>query len=76
MSDALTPMQQIAYDTVSEILDMKRGCVEPCMAHIAEIRNSINIELMEALRGLYRKGIIATHLDIGKNPMFTIKRKP
>lgn len=74
MSDELTPIQRMAYDAVSEITEMKRGNVEPCMAHITEIRNSINIELMEALRELCRRGILSVSLDIGKNPMFTIKR--
>ena len=48
--NGLTPLQQIAYDAVCKILDMKRGAVEPCLEHISEIRNSINVELMEALR--------------------------
>lgn len=67
-------MQRLAYDTVVEILDIKRGTVEPCMAHINEIRNSLNVELMEALRELYRKGVLAYHADINKNPMFSIKK--
>ena len=68
------PMQRLAYDTVVEILDIKRGTVGPCMAHINEIRNSLNIELMEVLRGLCREGVLACHLDINKNPMFSINR--
>ena len=68
------PMQRLAYDTVVEILDIKRGTVEPCMAHINEIRNSLNVELMEVLRGLCREGVLACHLDINKNPMFSINR--
>lgn len=68
------PMQRLAYDTVVEILDIKRGTVEPCMAHISEIRNSLNVELMEVLRGLCREGVLACHLDINKNPMFSINR--
>lgn len=66
-------MQRLAYDTVVEILDIKRGTVEPCMAHINEIRNSLNVELMEVLRGLCREGVLACHLDINKNPMFGLK---
>lgn len=73
--DELTPLQQIVYDAVCEILDLKRGAVEPCLAHINEIRNSINVELMEALRELCRKGILSYCTDINKNPMFQIKRR-
>lgn len=68
-----TAMHRIAYETVCEILDTKRDTVEPCMAHINEIRNSFNVELMEALRELCRRDILAVSLDINKNPMFTIK---
>ena len=66
-------MQRLAYDTVVEILGIKRGTVEPCMAHINEIRNSLNVELMEALRTLYRRGLLTYHIDINKNPMFGLK---
>lgn len=66
-------MQRLAYDTVVEILDIKRGTVEPCMAHINEIRNYLNVELMEALRELYRRGLLTYHIDINKNPMFGLK---
>lgn len=45
----LNPTQRLAYDAVIEILDAKRGYVEPCVAHIDEIRNSIDVELLEAL---------------------------
>lgn len=68
-----TPMQRIAYDTIAEILDLKRGNVEPCLAHINEIRNSLNIELTEALRELCRNGVLSYHIDINKNPQFSIK---
>lgn len=74
MNKDLTPMQRIAYDAVCEIVEMKRGNVEPCMAHIREIRNSVNVELTEALRELFRKGILGCNLDIAKNPMFSIKQ--
>lgn len=69
----LTPIQRIAYDAVCEILDTKRGAVEPCVAHINEIRNSINVELMEALRDLCRRKILSVRLDVNKNPMFQIQ---
>lgn len=71
----ISPLQKLAYEIVSEIIEMKQGSVEPCMAHINEIRNSFNIELMEALRVLYRKGILSCSTDINKNPMFQIKNQ-
>lgn len=69
----LTSWQRVAYDAISEILEVKGDSVEPCVAHISEIRNSINVELMEALRELYRKGIVSVTFDKNKNPMFQIK---
>lgn len=71
--EALTPIQQIAYDAVAEIIEAKEGAVEPCAAHITEVRNSINVELLEALRELCRRDILSVRLDINKNPMFQIK---
>lgn len=68
----LTPIQKIALDTVAEILDMKRDTVAPCLAHVKEIRNSVNVELMEALRELCRRRILKCHLDINKNPQFDL----
>lgn len=70
----LTPLQILAYEAVVEIIEVKRDAVVPCMAHINEIRNSINIEPTEALRELCRKGILSASLDINKNPMFQIKQ--
>lgn len=66
-------LMPLVYDAVAEILDTKRGSVEPCMAHINEIRNSLNIEIMEALRELCRKNILSVCTDKNKNPMFQIK---
>lgn len=74
-ASGLTPLQAIAYEAVREIVDMKQGAVEPCMAHINEIRNSINVELTEALRELCRKGMLAVSLDRNKNPMFKFPQK-
>lgn len=71
----LTPLQTIALDTIREILDLKQGAVEPCVAHINEIRNSVSVELTEALRELCRKGYLAVSVDVNKNPMFTIRQK-
>lgn len=70
----LTTMKKLAYDIVAEILESKAGAVEPCVAHIREVRNSINIELMEALRGLCLDGILSASVDVNKNPMFKIKK--
>lgn len=72
--DSLTPLQRIAYDAVAEIIEIKRDAVAPCMAHISEIRNSVNINLAEALRELCREGVLSVSLDVNKNPMFQIKK--
>lgn len=68
----LTPIQRLAYDTIAEILEIKQGNTAPCLAHISEIRRSLNIELLEALRDLYRKGIVSVNKDINGHPMFAI----
>lgn len=73
MGTKLTPIQRIAYELVREILDAKQDRVEPCLAHIFEIRNSLNVELIEALRELCRRGVLSVNLDLNKNPMFKIK---
>ena len=65
--------RQLVYDTVAEIIETKSGSVAPCMAHITEIRNSLNVELKETLRELCREGKLGYHIDISKNPMFEIK---
>ena len=74
-ASGLTPLQAIAYEAVREIIEMKQGTVEPCMAHINEIRNSINVELTEALRELCRKGMLTVSLDLNKKPMFKFPQK-
>lgn len=73
MAEQTSPLRKIVYDIVEEIIDMKRDSVVPCMAHINEIRNSMNVELLETLRGLCRDGIIGVSTDVNKNPMFFIK---
>lgn len=72
MEDSTT-FRQLVLDTIEEILESKRGAVAPCMAHISEIRNSLNVELMEVLRDLCRRGVLEYHIDLNKNPMFTFK---
>lgn len=69
----LTPMQSIAYDIISEILEIKHGEVEPCVATLNEVKISINVELMDALRDLCRNDILSVQIDINKNPIFKIK---
>lgn len=71
--DNLSALERIAYEAIAEILEVKGDTVVPCVAHISEIRNSINVELMEALRELYRKGIVSVIMDKNKNPQFQIK---
>lgn len=71
--EPVTPLQHLVYECIAEIIEAKRDTVEPCMAHINEIRNSVNVELMEALRELYRRGVLSVSKDINKNPMFYIK---
>lgn len=69
----LTPMQSIAYDIISEILETKHGEVDPCVATLNEVKKSINVELMDALRELCRKDVLSVQIDINKNPIFKIK---
>lgn len=69
---SLTPLQQIVYDTVKNILATRQN-VDPCLAHIDAIRKSINTSLIDTLRQLCSKGIFTVNLDINKKPMFSIK---
>ena len=71
--DNLSALERIAYEAIAEILEVKGDTVVPCVAHISEIRNSMNVELMEALRELYRKGIVSVIMDKNKSPQFQIK---
>lgn len=68
-------LRQYVYNIISEIIEAKQGVVEPCLAHIDEIRNSINVEVLEILRNLYREGVIEYRIDLNKKPMFKIKGK-
>lgn len=70
----LAPIQQIAYDAVSEIQDMKRvGGKSPDFATIDEVVNYMREELLEALRVLYRQGKIEFHKTVNGVPMFGVK---
>uniref|UniRef100_A0AAU8AWE9 Uncharacterized protein n=1 Tax=Dulem virus 40 TaxID=3145758 RepID=A0AAU8AWE9_9CAUD len=70
--EQLTPIQRIAYEAVCEITEAKQGVREPCVAHIREIRNSLDVEITEALRTLCRRGFLSVSLDVNKTPMFRI----
>lgn len=41
MSESNSNLRKILYDIIKEITDAKQGVVEPCVAHISEIRNSL-----------------------------------
>lgn len=70
----LTPIQQIAYDAVAEIQDMKRvGGKSPDFATIDEIVNYMREELLEALRVLYRNKMVEFHKTVNGVPMFGVK---
>lgn len=69
------PFRQLIYEIVCEIIDTKQGAVVPCYAHIGEIRNALNVELMEALRGLCRENLLQYHIDLNKNPMFELTER-
>ena len=70
----LTPIQQIAYDAVTEIQDIKRaGGKAPDFATIDEIVNYMREELLESLRGLYRGGKVEFHKTVNGILMFGVK---
>lgn len=69
-----TFLREYIYEIISETIETKQGAVEPCMAHIDEIRKSVNVELMECLRGMSHDGVPAYSIDINKRPMFKINR--
>lgn len=65
-------MEQLAYGYVSEITEAKKGNVEPAVATMNEIKNSMVVEITEALRSLCRSGVLAVSIDVNKQPMFKI----
>lgn len=71
----MTMMQRMAYEAVAEITEAKTGITVPPLAHMHEIRNSLSVELTEALRELCRCGVLSVNLDKNKNPMFAIRQK-
>lgn len=68
----LTPLQTWLYGTIRDILEGKEGVVEPCVAHIREIRNSLKVEVEEALTDMCRKKVLTFSRDVNGNPMFKI----
>ena len=68
----LTPLQVWLYETIHDILEGKEGVVEPCVAHITEIRNSLKVELEAALTDMCQKKVLTFFKDVNGNPMFKI----
>ena len=67
-------IQRLTYDAVKEIVDIKRGSDQaPAFASLTEVNNFFHVEILEALRELYRRGLITHHTSINKIPMFGIK---
>lgn len=73
-SSELTPLQTWLYETIRDILEGKEGVVEPCVAHIREIRNSFKVDMEMALTDMCRKKIVSFIRDVNYNPMFKINR--
>lgn len=67
-------IQRLTYDAVKEIVDIKRGSDQAsAFASLTEVNNFFHVEILEALRELYRRGLITHHTSINKIPMFGIK---
>ena len=74
MEAQLSDIQRLTYDAVKEIVDIKRGGGQaPAFASLTEVNNFFHVEILEALRELYRRGLITHHTSINKIPMFGIK---
>ena len=70
----MTPIQQIAYDTIHEIQQAKIDAgVQPDRASMTEISNSIMIELKEAINQLALAGKLEWHKTVNGVPMFGVK---
>lgn len=69
----LTPIQSMVYDAVREIVEIKRGNVTPALATLPEVYNMFHVEILEALRQLYRLRLITHHFDVNKRPLFGMK---
>lgn len=74
METQLSDIQRLTYDAVKEIVDIKRGSDRaPAFASLTEVNNFFHVEILEALRELYRRGLITHHTSINKIPMFGVK---
>lgn len=74
MESGLTPMERIVLQTIEDIQDIKRGNMQhPDLAKQEEIYNSLKVEALEALRSLYRRGLITFNKTVNGIPMFGIK---
>lgn len=70
----MTPLQRIAYDAIKEIQEVKRSTgTDPDRVSIVEIKNSIMIELKEAINQLAREGVLEWHKTVNGIPMFGVK---
>lgn len=69
-------MQRRAYEAVREIQEVKRQVGrQPDAASLAEVKNSLTVELEEALNALVLSGKLAWHKNVNGMPFFTIKGK-
>lgn len=80
----LTPDERTAYEAVDEIQGIKREYRQvPDYAMLPEIYNFLRPELpagfeqpiLNALRSLYRRGLISYHSTVNGIPMFGIKQQ-
>lgn len=72
----MTPLQQLIYDSISEIQSMKRdGGKAPDLATMRELDNSIQVEIKESINQLVRNGLIIWHKDINGNLMFGVNNE-
>lgn len=77
MSEEMTEMQRRAYDAVREIQEVKREAgMQPDAASIAEIGNSLMVELKEALNELVMSGKLSWHKNVNGTPFFATREKP
>ncbi len=74
ISVAMNAIERIAYGYIEKITAEKEGVVSPVLATIDEIKIALHADLNEALRNLYKHGIISFNIDINKKPMFKIKQ--
>ena len=77
----LSDDEQLTLDAVREIQSIKReNRKRPDFAWSFEIYNYLRYEIpeqraLQALRSLYRRGLLEFHKDVNGNPMFGILNK-